>query len=343
MEGTKEEIPMKKILLLSLLISYCTVIVAQTAPIVYNVSASQRIDGSKIIDIYYDILDPDGDTMHISFLVSDDYGATWNIIPSEALVSGDIGEGIETGAEKHIIWNASEEAYTFEGNTYRYKIIADDDYSSGSETVIDYDGNVYQTVQIGNQIWMAENLKVTHYRNGDAIPNLTSDGDWTNTNSGAYCVYDNTPANADTYGNLYNWYAVDDPRGLAPEGWHIPTDGEIKELEETLGMSESEADDTGWRGSNEGSKLAGRRDLWDNGDLENDAEFGTSGFSLLPGGYRFNFDGNYLSMSSTSILWSSSENDSSAWFRNLNYINTNVYRSNYGSKSYGYSVRCVRD
>ena len=91
------------------------------------------------------------------------------------------------------------------------------------DTVTDVDGNVYPTVKIGNQIWMAENLKVTHFRNGDPIPNHTDDAEWDTPNS-AWCAYDNETSNVEIYGRLYNWFAVNDSRGLAPEGWHVPTD-----------------------------------------------------------------------------------------------------------------------
>jgi len=209
----------------------------------------------------------------------------------------------------------------------------------------DIDGNVYQTVEIGDQVWMAENLKVTHYRNGDAIPTGHSNSEWSNlydTETGAYCVYDDNEANADTYGYLYNWYAVDDSRNIAPEGWHVPTDDEIKALEMYLGMSQSEADDTGYRGTNEGSKLAGNADLWNSGALENNSEFGSSGFTALPGGYRFS-SGNYYYMGFFGYFWSSAEYDSyDAWTRGLIYDISDVYRYN-GSKQYGFSVRCIRD
>ncbi len=89
---------------------------------------------------------------------------------------------------------------------------------------MDVDGNVYKTVKIGNQWWMAENLKISHYRNGDEIPNVTDDEEWFNLTSGAYCNYKNDTANVALYGKLYNWYSVVDNRILAPEGWHVPTD-----------------------------------------------------------------------------------------------------------------------
>lgn len=120
------------------------------------------------------------------------------------------------------------------------------------ETVTDIDGNTYKTIQIGNQRWMAENLKVTRYRNGTAIPTVTSNTDWFNLTTGAYCNYDNSTSDAAIYGRLYNWYAVNDSRNIAPTGWHVPSDEEWKTLEKYLGMSQSEADDTGWRGTNEG-------------------------------------------------------------------------------------------
>ncbi len=94
--------------------------------------------------------------------------------------------------------------------------ILDNCWEGGSVECIDIDGNSYETVQIGDQLWMAENLKVTHYNNGDEIPNITNNGDWSSLSTGAYCDYDNNPTNSDTYGRLYNWYAVDDDRGICP-------------------------------------------------------------------------------------------------------------------------------
>ena len=210
-------------------------------------------------------------------------------------------------------------------------------------TVTDIDGNVYQTVKIGNHWWIAENLKVTHYRNGDPIPNVTDNSEWTNLTKGAYCVYDNDESNADTYGYLYNWYAVDDSRNIAPKGWHVPTDEEWKELEMYLGMSQSEADDTGWRGTNEGSKLAGRADLWNDGNLENNVAFAESGYSALPAGSRDSFDGGFCYLGLLATFWSSTETNSlTAWFRVLGYGSSGVSRS-YSNKHYGVSVRLIRD
>jgi len=212
--------------------------------------------------------------------------------------------------------------------------------SKNTET--DIDGNTYKTVKIGDQVWMAENLKVTHYRDGTAIPTGHSNSEWENLSTGAYAVYDNNETNADTYGYLYNWYAVDDSRNIAPEGWHVPTYDEIKQLEMYLGMSQIKANNTGWGGTNEGSKLAGNAVLWDNGDLEFNSEFGTSGFNTLPGGIRY-YNGRYSGMGSHGYFWSSTHlNGYGSWFRNLNYSSSEVYHSLYG-KRHGLSVRCIRD
>ncbi|MDZ7722880.1 MAG: FISUMP domain-containing protein [candidate division KSB1 bacterium] len=216
------------------------------------------------------------------------------------------------------------------------------DSVSETSTVIDIDGNTYQTVKIGDQWWMAENLRVTHYRNGDAIANVTIDSEWQALSSGAYCAYDNLESNADVYGYLYNWYAVDDTRNIAPEGWHVPTDEVWKELEMALGMSESNAYNTGFRGTNEGSKLAGNALLWRDGELDNDPLFGISGFSALPGGFRAG-TGPFHNIGNYTFFWTLTEYDTdNAFYREIYYSNSFISLTS-TDKHYGYSLRCVQD
>lgn len=206
-----------------------------------------------------------------------------------------------------------------------------------TSTMTDQDGNVYQTVKIGDQWWMAQNLKVTHYRNGDVIPNVTDNTEWANLNTGAYCVYDNDESNVETYGYLYNWYTVDDYRNIAPEGWHVPTDDEWKELEMYLGMSESEADNTGWRGTDEGNKFKSTSGWHSEGMSTNE-----SGFSALPGASRGGSHGNFDGLGFYAHFWSSSEsNKYSAWRRALYHESSKIDRYNY-DKRYGFSVRLVK-
>jgi len=189
---------------------------------------------------------------------------------------------------------------------------------------------------------MAENLKVTHYNDGSDIT-YPSNEDFGSYDEGQYGVYDNDPVNADIYGNLYNWAVVGDDRGVCPDGFHVPSDEEFMELEMYLGMSEEEANSTGFRGTDEGSKLAGNSDLWNDGDLENNSEFGTSGFNILPSGYRSNGDGNYYGMGQGGYFWSSSEiGSNSTYFRILLYYNYSVYRD-YEYNQLGFSIRCLGD
>ncbi|RMZ48951.1 hypothetical protein EB821_04890 [Candidatus Marinimicrobia bacterium PRS2] len=209
------------------------------------------------------------------------------------------------------------------------------------EPLCDIDGNCYETIQIGERLWMAENLKVTHYNNGDEI-SYPSDEDFGSDDEGQYGVYDNDPSNADIYGNLYNFAAVDDDRGVCPDGWHVPSDEEFMELEMYLGMSEEDANSSGYRGTDEGSKLAGNSDLWLESYLVNNSEFGTSGFTALPAGYRFSSMGDYTSMGGSGYFWSSSEGNSGhAWHRTLDYYYSNVGRNNGFDKQHGFSVRCL--
>jgi len=106
---------------------------------------------------------------------------------------------------------------------------------NNNNTETDYDGNVYHTVTIGTQIWMVENLKTTHYRNGDPIPNVPDNTQWSNLTTSAYCNYNNDANNAKTYGLLYNWYAAINSLNICPVGWHVPSANEWKKLETYMG------------------------------------------------------------------------------------------------------------
>jgi len=208
------------------------------------------------------------------------------------------------------------------------------------EPVTDIDGNVYQTVIIGGQCWMAENLKVTHYRNGDPIPHVPDNSEWASYPSGAYCNYWNKESYVATYGRLYNWYAVDDGRHLAPEGWHVPTDAEWKKLEMYLGMSQASVDSTTWRGTDEGGKLkeVGTSHWYP----PNAGATNESGFTGLPGGQRVSA-GLFISNRYIGYFWSSTEFSSTvSWERALCNELAQTYRLR-SSKNFGYSIRCVRD
>jgi uncharacterized protein (TIGR02145 family) len=212
---------------------------------------------------------------------------------------------------------------------------------SNSGSVTDIDGNSYETVTIGSQVWMKENLKVSKYRNGDLISTNLDNSTWENTTTGAYSIYNNDATNNTNYGKLYNWYAVADPKGLCPVGWHVPSDGEWKTLEISLGMSTIDADLTGGRGTaqNVGGKLKSTSTLW---NTPNDGATNASGFSGLPGGTR-SFNGVYVSIGIYGYWWSSTESSTTlAWTRYLDYPYGYSGRGESDRRD-GFSVRCLRD
>jgi uncharacterized protein (TIGR02145 family) len=192
--------------------------------------------------------------------------------------------------------------------------------------VTDIDRNTYRTMKIGDQWWMVENLKVSRYRDGSAIANVTQSSQWTNLSTGAMVFYDHSESLGKTYGKLYNWYAVSDPRGLCPEGWHIPTENEWDVLVDYLGGS-----------SVAGGKLKATR-RW---RKPNTGATNESGFNALPGGYRGS-DGSFRLIGSTGTWWSSTEGTTGiATSRGLTYYSGEVF-SGRGSKQSGFSVRCMR-
>jgi len=212
-----------------------------------------------------------------------------------------------------------------------------------SPTVLmDIDGNTYQTVTIGNQIWMAENLKVTHYRNGDPIPHVTDNLTWTTLTTGAYCAYNNSEVIAAERGYLYNWFAVVDSRSIAPPGWHVPSDDDWKTLEMAIGMSQAQADGMEWRGTDEGGKLKEIGTVhWYGPNTGATDEFGFSGIS---GGCRLRTDGDFYWIGWDARYWTSTEGTETwfAWFRLLNTLHADMRRTQH-DKERGFSIRLVKD
>ena len=184
-------------------------------------------------------------------------------------------------------------------------------------------GSNYKTVKIGDQTWMKENLNVDHYRNGDVIPEV-QEGEWSNLTTGAWCYYNYDPANGKKYGKLYNWYAVNDPRGLAPKGWHIPTLKEFETLVATVHQ--------------DGNALKAVGQGYGNGVGTN-----TSGFSALLAGCRFSSIHFGRLGYVAAFFWSSTE-DSTDIAYSFGLSNNGSDVSLFGiGKEYGFSVRCVKD
>jgi uncharacterized protein (TIGR02145 family) len=243
-----------------------------------------------------------------------------------------------------VVFGCTDAAYT------EYNAAANTDDGSCAtltSTCIDVEmnGHTYAVVEIGDQCWFAENLRTTVYGNGDVIPAGLNDGEWNSTTAGATAVYGEGSSGCQNYspdidacdeaqslaayGRLYNWYAVDDARGLCPAGWHVPTDGEWTELEDYI-TSE------GFAGT-EGTALKSTTGWSSNGN-------GTDnfGFSALPGGLRFSLNGYFDNAGYDGDWWSSSPFGGNAWLRNLNYFDPDINRYYYEPR-YGFSVRCLRD
>jgi len=204
-----------------------------------------------------------------------------------------------------------------------------------NDACVDIDGNVYSTVTIGTQVWTAENLKVTHYRNEDAITNeTTDDAAWKALSTEAYCAYNNDASNeSDTYGYLYNWYAVSDVRNIAPVGWHVPTDAEWTILTNYLGGESVAADKMKETGTNR----------WETSLNPAVIHTNESGFTALPGGDRYDGTGEFRKLGLGAYFWSSTSSGAiNAWFRSLSYTTSSVNR-NYRYYFSGFSVRLVKD
>lgn len=198
----------------------------------------------------------------------------------------------------------------------------------GGGRITDIDGNVYTTVTIGTQTWMVQNLKVTKYRDGSSITNVTDNTQWKNLTEGAYCSYSNNNSNAAVYGYLYNGFAVNDSRNIAPLGWHVPTDADWSTLIDYLG----------------GESFAGST-MKETGTTHwlkpNTSANNNSSFTALPGGSR-NANGFFLEMATIGYWWSSTLNTQDAYFRTLIYNDVYVGKDLSYLKA-GFSVRCVRD
>lgn len=209
-------------------------------------------------------------------------------------------------------------------------------------SVTDIDGNVYQSVIIGTQTWMKQNLKTSKYRNGDVIPSGLSNSDWANLNLDACANYNNLSTNGTTYGKLYNHYAVVDSRGLCPVGWHVPTDAEWKTLEAYLGMPILDLDMafglTRGASTNIGGKLKSVSTLWTS---PNQGANDQSNFSGLPGGLK-GTDGNSVNLTYGGYFWTSSQTGTSAWRRTLHYDYKCISRAAEDRRN-GFSVRCILD
>ena len=210
------------------------------------------------------------------------------------------------------------------------------------DTVKDIDGNEYKTITIGTQTWMAENLRVTHYRNGDLIPNVKDDNLWGKQTQGAYCYYRNAanPDSIATYGYLYNGYCFLDPRGLAPEGWHVPTDAEWYTLVTFVDGGDGVLNE--YSSSIAGGRMKEIGTLhW---DFPNRFADNSSGFTAISGGWRQTYQGIFQFKGYGAQYWTTTAYYQQIFFHGwgMGTDFASVGRNGFQVTD-GISVRCVKD
>ncbi len=296
---------MRNCIFIFLFILFALAVDAQT---VRNVKATQ--EGQKIA-IAYELVCTQ--PTEINLFLSEDNGKTWSALKTG--VSGDVGSKITQG-NKVIYWDVLQSKEKLVGNAFVFKVKVKEDTKE------------IKSVKIGNQVWMAENLNVDYYRNGDPIPTGLSAYQWGKTTDGALAVYNDDPINEKIYGKLYNWYAVNDPRGLCPSGWRVPKESDWFELVDQLGGDVIES----------GKKM--KSDIYWRKNVSN---FNSSGFNAFPGGWRgysnkaYNpiMEFNYLNY--YGFYWMS---ESSTF--NIGSFDTGDM-PDVMTKNYGVSVRCIKD
>lgn len=296
-------------------LSFFTSVVAQnTNPVVSSVAFS--ISGTTVT-VTYDVTDAEEATVNIQMKVSNDGGATYNYSGYSSTATGDIGANVTTGTNKTITWEYTGN-YT---DVFKFKIIANDETTDGSTCpgtpTVNYGGQIYNTIQIGDQCWLKENLNIGTMINGDS--------DQTNNSTIEKYCYNNNEGSCTQYGGLYQWdeamqyVKTEGAQGICPTGWHIPTYTEFQTLKTTVNQSANALKSVG---SGTGTNI--------------------SGFSSLLVGSRLVPNGNFAKINTHIYFWSSTEDGSDAYNMHLYNDFDYVYFLN-NSKDYGISIRCLKD
>jgi len=285
------------------------------------------------------------------------YGVCWDTSPDPGIEGDHLSFSEGTGPffttinnlELSTLYYVRAFAVNSTGLAYGNEVM----FRTNDTPVTDIDGNIYPTVAIGEQVWMTKNLAVTRYADGTPVPFIPEQEWWDSlrVDEKGYCFYNNSTSNLAIYGALYSWNAavngqdsiapeVKSIQGVCPDGWHLPSDADWKELESYLGMPAQEVNSEGWRGQIGGKLKSTGRDYW---LIPNEGATNETRFSALPAGDRFP-NGEYFNLRYTTIYWTSTSYDSeTAWARGLGYLVTTMYRGHEDTKNWGFSVRCVRD
>jgi uncharacterized protein (TIGR02145 family) len=274
-----------------------------------------RAEGKTIV-VTYDFFHSKADTaINVELVFKDQQG----VVVTPKTISGDL-KNVKPGESKRIVWDVLSDGINLSGKYKAFVIIQNRRLPVYLKSVV-----------IGIQIWTTENLNVDHFRNGDAIPEAKTAEEWKaagNAKRPAWCYYDNDPKNGKKYGKLYNYYAVNDARGLAPSGWYVPSDEEWNVLSIFLGGEDIA-----------GIKMKSTAGWWGNGNGTN-----STGFSALPGGFRSDSDGEFFGINGYGLWWSSSPGDSAgtARTRNMDCYHENLGRG-FDDERVGHYVRCLKN
>ncbi len=327
----------KSLFLLAPLFFFHCSLFAQTGSIT-NIQVSPRTDGSGNVDIFYN-LTGSAPSYFVSMEVSFDNGSTFAAV-SPTFLTGT--SGITPGTNLHLIWNGKGSNNNTYSTQSKVKLIVSNSFPCGVPFTDSRDGKIYNTVQIGAQCWLRENLNIGTRING-------SSGQTNNSIAEKFC-YNDLESNCTIYGGLYQWdemmqyVTTAGVQGICPTGWHIPTDGEwctlTQFLEPTVNCGQ-----VGFRGTNVGGKMKSPGTMEDSTGLwysPNTGATNESGFTAVPAGYRYD-NGFFYNIGGNGFWWSSSTDDvDNAWYRALSCNQSSVYRY-YFSKYIGSSVRCLRD
>ena len=265
-------------------------------------------------------------------------GVCWSTAPEPDLNDFFTSDGIGTASYSSTMTNlAHATTYYVRAYTKNSAWTVYGDQKTFTTKLADADGNLYSTIKIGAQVWMTENLRATKLSDNTPIPEVTDNSLWIGSLVPAYSCYNNDIAYKPTYGALYNWFAVNSGN-LCPSGWHVPTDDDFSILEQSLGMAADQLILWGSRGTDQGTQLKNLTG-WDEGGNGTNS----SGFSALPGGYRYGATGDFYLPTSITYWWTATEHDADrGWYRRLDSSSAAVYRAS-TSKKGGKYIRCLKN
>ena len=324
---------MKKIIYIIVFVFICFANGFAQIGTISNIEVTKRSDGSGMFDIYFD-LSGQSRTYNVSVEILFSGETVYSPI-NKGYLQGDLDQ-IAPGVKKHIEWNGLGSFPDKYSPNTKLKILATGTIDNGvTDSFTDTrDGKTYKTIKIGNQVWFAENLAYLPSVSPPTSGSSSSPYYYVYNYSGTDVAAAKATSNYSTYGVLYNWEAA---KVSCPPGWHLPSDAEWKQLEMALGMTQAQSDGEGFRGIDQGTQMKAISQWYNDGNGTN-----ASGFSALPGGYRY-IDNTINDIGRYGKWWSSTEYSTINARSRLLYFNSGGSYRGYDGKMDGFSVRCIKD